>query len=188
MRTAAIAAVLHELPTKHASAWVWNRKLMHWSRWLQVLEGDLEGVVGMQNTIGYFEINGELQGRQDVFFTGIQMQAKESRFTGSWTTTLMEHNEGTMVHPLPCPTCPFPHPAHLRAFAHHCLRHNLGRTRRHEAVCGFARRNVHLHLCCRVEQLLSAASTPAMPPPARNACPVGFVLGAIGGGACSIFQ
>ena len=80
----------------------------------------------MQSTIGYFEINGEVRGRQDVFFTGIQMQAKESRFTGSWTTTLMEHNEETMVHPVPCTACFVFHQAYLRAVARHCLRHSFG--------------------------------------------------------------
>ncbi len=74
---------------------------------MQVLEGDLEGVVGQQKTLGRYEVTGETRGRQDIYFDGIQISAKDSRFTGSWTTTLLEHNEDVMV---PAPPRPDPEP------------------------------------------------------------------------------
>lgn len=67
---------------------------------MQVLEGDLEGVIGLQTVLGRFEISQDVPGRQDVFFHGIEMRAKESRFSGAWTTALLEFNEDTMVCPL----------------------------------------------------------------------------------------
>mmetsp|Transcript_8118 Transcript_8118/g.24135 ORF Transcript_8118/g.24135 Transcript_8118/m.24135 type:complete len:262 (-) Transcript_8118:401-1186(-) len=62
----------------------------------EVLEGDLEGVIGLQTVLGRFEISQDVPGRQDVFFHGIEMRAKESRFSGAWTTALLEFNEDTM--------------------------------------------------------------------------------------------
>lgn len=59
----------------------------------EVLEGDLEGVVGEQKLSGRYEVKGEQRGRQDVFFSSIQIAAKESRFSGAWVTALSEVNE-----------------------------------------------------------------------------------------------
>jgi hypothetical protein len=58
----------------------------------EILDGDLAGVKGVQKTLGRYEVTGEKQGRQDVYFTGVALFPKDSQDREKWVTAMKEHN------------------------------------------------------------------------------------------------
>jgi hypothetical protein len=58
----------------------------------KILGGELDGVEGIQKTLGHYEVTGEKQGRQDVYFSGVAIFPKKSEDSERWVAAMKEHN------------------------------------------------------------------------------------------------
>ena len=68
----------------------------------QVVEGEYKGMKGMQTAIGRYGISTDKPNRQDVFFTGIRIEADPSTDLQRWLGAMKDANPDMVSSRAPC--------------------------------------------------------------------------------------
>ena len=85
----------------HACDECWTVDENFYARKLQVVDGEYTGMKGVQTAIGKYGISSDKPNRQDVFFTGIRIEADPSTDRQHWLSAMKEANTN-MVSPSHC--------------------------------------------------------------------------------------